>query len=170
MAWTVPITWTPGQVVGATDLNMHIRDNELYLAGSGRPVGFLQYVSGLTTTSTTFVDMSAGSLIVTANLNGSRAIVMLTLWANFSNTITQWGSFTLIANSSVLAGNHSATYGLMSIGQNATSFMSCIGYFSGLSAGSNTFKPQWKTSGSGTLTGGIALAGSQSVTVTVWEG
>ena len=33
MAWTNPLTWETGQVVSASDLNTHLRDNERYLRG-----------------------------------------------------------------------------------------------------------------------------------------
>lgn len=79
MAWTTPKTWTTGELVTATDLNTHVRDNLSFLktkvdAGSNR---FKCYIATpyITTTSTSFVDMSTGSLSGTLTTSGNPVLI-----------------------------------------------------------------------------------------------
>lgn len=87
MAWTTPATWTAGQVVGASDLNAQIRDNETYLL-SGRGIGNLWWTSTgtITVNSATFVDVDATNLKMTLLINSGRVMGWWSAAMNATNT------------------------------------------------------------------------------------
>src|SRR5690242_16872399 len=83
MGWTTPATWNPGQVISATDLNTHLRDNLNYLlSGRARQVIKRDNNANYSTTSTSFVDIDATNLSITLNLSGSAVLVTFTAVAD----------------------------------------------------------------------------------------
>ena len=65
MAWTTPKTWTTGDLVTATDLNTHVRDNMNVLFA---PTNYQEAVGSgtdFTTTSMSFVDITGMSANIT---------------------------------------------------------------------------------------------------------
>lgn len=149
MAWTTPITWTVGQIVGASDMNTQIRDNMNYLFAS-RPLQQIVWstTADYTTTSTSPVDVDATNLIISATFSGTRALVFATgtLKYNLANEVAKLGVFSvgLGANSNAAADVGGATGG---------GFVSLVALFTGLSAVSQSFKMRfWTSNVSGTTT------------------
>ncbi len=153
MPWTQPITWTPAQVVAASDLNAQMRDNLLYLLAS-RPIAAVNRVGAAdyTTASGSFVDVDASNLILTLTLNGSRALVVAT--ALIVGTVAGGGCFldwivdgtTRAGGSAGLVGTAVPTSGL------SIHAATAIGLFTGLAAGAHSFKLQYRGNGTGGAT------------------
>jgi hypothetical protein len=161
MAWTTPKTWAVDELVTATLLNTHLRDNLNYLLGGRVQNSILRDNSGnYTTTSTSFTDVDATNLAITLALKGSRALV------GFGGVVGHtsgggWAAFDIDVGGT--RHGNGFTYGLVRVatddGGVSTGF-SYVTLITGLS-GSTTFKLQWRT-GSGT-----ASLWSQSSTVPV---
>lgn len=150
MPWNTPITWSPGQVVAASDLNGQIRDDLNYLLAA-RPNAYVvrSGTSDYTTTGTSFADVDAANLLLTLTLNGSRSLVIASALINASlsggacyldwivDSTTRAGGTNGVANNAVAGGGtqiHAVT---------------AIGLFTGLSAGAHTFKLQYRGNGTG---------------------
>lgn len=106
MAWTTPRTWTTGELVTASIMNTHVRDNLLYLAGGNRVIVEPAVGSNYTTTSTSFVDVDAAEWTADITLSNSATAVKVTAQfygANNTNTNYQYFDIardgTRIANS-----------------------------------------------------------------------
>lgn len=170
MAWTIPVTWTAGQIVGASDLNAQIRDNMIYASGTGRPINKVLRQASYSSTSNTFVDIDAVNLIITLTLSGSRVMCVGTLLLFASNVASNYAAVDWILDSTTRSGD--ATYGAAMAGQNRGDWLTTfVGYFTGLSAASHTFKPQWKAgiaTGSASNTDGVA-GFVPFVNMWVWE-
>ncbi len=78
MAWTSPITWTPGQVVTSTDLNAQLRDNLGYLLA--RPNGGVlrDNNANYTTSSGMFVDIDGTNLKITLTCTATKVLLGFT--------------------------------------------------------------------------------------------
>lgn len=155
MAWTTPKTWTVDELVTASMLNTHLRDNLNYLF-SGRGGGgtaVLRDNSGqYTTTSTSFVDVDATNLKIDLTLSGTKVLV------GFSGVVEHsLGNNRVFFDVDVGGTRHanSFTDGLvMWRGENGPATMGAafVVLITGLSTGANTFKLQWKVaSGTGRL-------------------
>jgi hypothetical protein len=161
MAWTTPATWTPGQLVAASDLNTHLRDNLLYLF-NGRPKSVIKRDNNAnySTSSTTFVDVDATNLAISLAIASGNALVgfMAVTSNNVQLDIDVDG--TRYANG--------AADGLVT-GQDASSTRGgqsgCV-LVTGLSVASHTFKLKYKvTTGTGTLYSGAGVGGTDFMTV-----
>src|SRR5260221_5905875 len=150
MPWTTPPTFTPGQVVTATDLNSYLRDNPSYLLG--RPNSAIRRNNGsdYTTSPSSFVDIDGTNLAITFVLSGT-AVLITFAGALRTAAARQQADFDVTVDGVRYGlGNN----GLISINipnasvDNLVSFAVLV---SGLAAGTHTFKLQWKVSGS-TLT------------------
>lgn len=87
MAWTTPQTWTAGQVVGASDLNTHLRDNINYvLSGRGAVPLWWTSTGVITVNSSTFVDVDATNLKMTITLASGRIMGWWTATMQVDNT------------------------------------------------------------------------------------
>lgn len=64
MPWTTPKTWATGELVTAADLNLHVRDNLLALKNP--PFASAYIGVPVTTTSTTFVDITGAAATFTS--------------------------------------------------------------------------------------------------------
>lgn len=147
MAFTTPRTWVTGELITASIMNTHIRDNLLYLI-SRNLFYVLESTSTYTTTSTTFTAVHA----------------------NFSKTVTTSGGTVVLYLSGILSSSASvATYiGVSVDGATPTNYnyyqtananadyrghFSLVIYVTGLSAASHSFNVQWQTaSGTATIT------------------
>src|SRR5258708_27288320 len=96
MRWTAPPTFTPGQVVTATDLNTYLRDNPNYLYA--RPNSSIKRVNGsdYTTSSSTFVDIDGTNLSITLTLTGAAVLVCFT--ANIPSAFGGNGAFDVVVD------------------------------------------------------------------------
>ncbi|MEP7285401.1 MAG: hypothetical protein ABI947_06505 [Chloroflexota bacterium] len=153
MPWNTPITFTPGQVVSATDLNNNVRDNANYLL-SGRALAKVVRTGArnYSTTGFTFVDVDATNLILNLTVNSGRVLCIATgAWYNAAGTVIDlymdW-----ILDSVTRAGG---AQGSLRVQTTTTNFpfqpFICVAQFSGLSVGSHTFKLQFAASAGNTV-------------------
>src|SRR5512134_3501672 len=77
MAWTFPKTWFAGELLTASLLNTHLRDNlnALKFLPKDR---FVDNAASYSTTSTTFVDVDTTNLTLTIETTGGDALVLVT--------------------------------------------------------------------------------------------
>lgn len=157
MGWTAPSTWNPGQVVGASDLNVQLRDNMAYLL-SQRPGVLVKRDNNAayTTTSAVFVDVDSTNLAISLTINGSAvlvtfaAVVTCSLLGDVYMDITVDGTRYGSAGADGVWETHIDTAGY------GHSLSGAI-MVTGLSAGLHTFKLQWKTNtGTASLFSGLA--------------
>lgn len=145
MAWSTPPTWTPGQLVGATD--MAILSNDLtYLLN--RPSQTIKRDNNATyvTSSTTFVDIDGTNLSITATLSGSAVLVSFTA-CGVSGTGVSGNTICLDLSVNGTRMGSAGTDGITSAVIATNTGTQLLGFtvvVTGLSAGANTFKPQWK--------------------------
>lgn len=150
MSWNTPRTWLPGEVVTASLLNAHLRDN-LNALLAGRPLAFTCRAGSAdySTSSTSFVDVDGTNLALTMNLNGSRALLVATalIAGSQSDNICylDWS-----ADGAARAGGSN---GLIqsALGTTGLNFqaVTALAAFSGLSPGSHTFALQYRSNGNG---------------------
>jgi len=142
MAWTTPPTFASGQVVTAADLNSYLRDNTNYLF-SGRPSASVLRVttSDYSTNSSSFVDIDSTNLVLTLTVSSGRVLLMMN--ATWGMTGGAAAYLDWIVDSTTRLGG---TYGLMAGG--VQSNVCLVGLATGLSVGSHSFKPQYRSSGS----------------------
>lgn len=163
MAWTTPQTWVDGNVLTAAELNEQVRDNLNFLFSKPGDNYVMNEAADYTTTSTLFVDVDATNLALTITTGGGDVLI----WFNgvMSGTGTpSYLSVDVLLDGSRLAGDD----GILTLGSNNNGIISQyqgdkwqnMGFAylkTGLSAGSHTFKLQWKVStGTATLYAGAA--------------
>ena len=162
MAWTNPATWTPGQVISATDLNTHLRDNLVYLLSRPTSVVKRDNNANYTTTSTSFVDVDGTNLKITLTLSGSAVLLGFTVMA------TNNAMFDILIDSTRYASG--GVDGLMASPDASLtkSPVSASILITGLSAAAHTFKLQWKAStATATLYAGAGASGTDFIP-TLW--
>ncbi len=147
MAWTTPTTWVASSVVSAANLNEQVRDNFNYLLSRPRQAIRRTAGSDYETTSTTFTPIDATHLSITLTMSGS--VVLL----GFSGVaeVTGGGSNAYydleidgVRYSPTANGSLQAPFS----GANAPVQLSLI--ITGLSVGSHTFRPLWRSVSGGT--------------------
>jgi len=149
--WSTPRSWSVGELVSASLLNTHLRDNLEFLKTPPTAAYILNETSDYTTTSTAFVNVDGTKLALTITTAGGDVLV------GFCGSILQSASsvfFDVEVDTVRTAGDD----GLMVVTPttaaqrlNATFFK----LIQGLSAGVHTFKLQWKVnSGTATLFAG----------------
>lgn len=147
MAPTTPRTWTDGELVTASIMNAHVRDNFNYVLNE-RPFGeYNTWAGGFTTTSTSFTDVTSATATVTSY--GARYLVLC--FGTLSNNTNSTVGFLDIAIDGTRQGD--ATNGQQRIGtiNNTTVYTFGLCWITAvLAAGSRTIKIQTKTS-AGTL-------------------
>jgi hypothetical protein len=149
--WTSPVTWNPGQVVAASDLNAQLRDNLIYLFARPQNVVKRDNGANYTTTSTSFVDIDGTNLKITLNISGGAVLLGFTGVAVGGSIVTNAGpaAFDFLIDSTRYAS--AGTDGLVANANTAYwNGVSMAALVTGLSAGSHTFKVQWKFLGVGT--------------------
>lgn len=148
MAWTDPRTWVAGEFVTASLLNTHLRDNLNALKSPPTQVQNVNDTADYSTTSTTFVDVDATDVKCTITTAGGRVMVGFCGMVRFDNNAASphRGYFDLDVDGTRLGGDD----GLVGLGTLTTDEpilpVSFVVLTSELSAGSHTFKLQWKVS------------------------
>lgn len=155
MAYVASGTFTTGQLIGASDLNQQIRDNEAYLL-NGRQVVRQIYLKGSSTTntSTTFADIDTTNLRLTVPATASgRVRISVALNGGTSAAAMQ---FRISRDSGAEFSGH-ATHGNAGISNTTAANLFFEDYFTGLTLASHTFDLQWRQSGAstGTLAGTV---------------
>ena len=144
MPWNTPPTFTAGQVVTASDLNSYLRDNPNYLFGG--PTTYTVKREGTadyTITSTSFVDVDATNLIITANVQGGKFTVIAEFFMEPTGTSPQCEA-DIILDSTTRFGS---THGTAVFTPARWGHVTLVAFFTGLSAGSHTFKLQARVTG-----------------------
>jgi hypothetical protein len=159
MGWTTPATWNPGQVVSATDLNTHLRDNLNYLlSGRARQVIKRDNNANYATTSTSFVDIDSTNLAITLNLSGTAVLLVFTAVGNTLAGGTPIIDFDIDSTRFASGG----TEGLGIVPHRTVGTI--VALVTGLSAGNHTFKVKWKTaSNTAALYAGNGTAGDDFI-------
>lgn len=169
MAWTAPITWTPGSALTAAQLNVHLRDNMLETeAGlASQPGGYFvgnsvnnidettaehdeittsetravaTYADLATVGPTCTVTLRAQALVIwSAQISGNGVGVFPCVSVDMSgaNTATANDSYAMISKSSIANSPHQHMHHL---------------WYTGLAAGSTTFKLKYQCLNPGTAT------------------
>jgi hypothetical protein len=162
MAWTTPATWTPGQVVTATDLNTHLRDNLNFLLSRPNNVIKRDNNANYTTTATSFIDADGTNLKITLSITGSAVLLGFTLMASNNSRFDLLIDGTRY-DSGALEGLLGAPDASLTLAPVSASVL-----VAGLSAGAHTFKLQWRaTAGTATLYAGSGTPGSDFIP-TLW--
>jgi hypothetical protein len=146
MAWTTPASYVAANVLGAANLNTYLRDNTTFLL-NGKAVYSNAVIATLSSTSTSFVDVSATHAQFSMNITSGRAAVMFFFhpYLSFSSAGTgNYGIFRVMCDATAAAAS--------AYWQN-TAFqqVAAVGVFTSLSVGTHTFKMQWQlVTGTGT--------------------
>lgn len=171
MPWNGTKVWTVGEKARSTDFNDYLSDNLDYLLS--RVNGTITLASDISTTSTSYVDISGAS--VTLTIAGSQVLVIfdaiMTAWSN--ENIEDSFSIKIVKNGSdekerTYPGKGSAGEG----GLTPTTRVSVtiVHLITGLTPGLNTIKLQWKhNNGVGGTGGTVKLYGTWGAQFTVVE-
>lgn len=164
MAWTTPRTWTTGEVVSASIMNTHVRDNfdqtapakataagEVFVATAANTIAARTPSQNVvntseTTASTSYTDLATSGPAVTE----TTAAAALVWWSgHVSNNTGGQRNFMSVAVSGAstvsASDNQSLIFESDSAGQEA-----CFGTyfrFSGLTSGSNVFTAKYRVDG-----------------------
>jgi len=150
--WRTPITWTVGQLVTATNLNEQLRDNLEFLKTPPTALYNVNQASDYTTTSTTFVDVDATNLLLTIATAGGDVLIVFMGYGGGTSRLY----FDIAIDGVRMAGDD----GFLSAVNAVNTPITLVALKQGLSAGSHTFKLQWKVnSGTGTLYAGAGTSG-----------
>ena len=138
MAWTTPKTdWTNGELVSASDMNAV---GENFAALVAPPTASYTTTSDIDSYSTAWVDIDSNNLNLMLTTNGGDVL------AGFQGPIHELGDSTTV-NIDINVDGNRAGDAIISAG--IGSERSPVGFshlITGLSAGSHTFKLQWKSS------------------------
>lgn len=146
--WTAPRTWTAGEIVIASVMNTHVRDNMDFLK---TPAAAIDSSSSVSTTSATLTDVTGSSVTLTATGTGG---VDLYWVGDFSVTSTATITIALVGDGSVIFQIPYATS--MTSFRHGCSFPYHI---ASVTAGSHTYKMQVSTNaGTVTVTGYLTYA------------
>jgi len=149
MVWSTPKTWSPGELVTAGDLNLHLRDNLNALKTP--PTALIRYTPGtpFSTTSTTFVDIHS-SLNFNLTTSGGALLIGLT-GRVYHNPGTNTDCYFDININGVSEGGANGVY--WAVGPNSQQLpFSCTWLTQPLTAGAKTVKVQVKRGGGNTNT------------------
>jgi hypothetical protein len=151
MAWTSPPTVSPGGLISASLFGNVIRDNLNYLH-SGQPVQKLVYAhtADYSTNLNTWSDVDATNLAFAMTLTTGRAIIDAHFTLGADNTSGSAALVDVIVDSTTRAGH--TTYGLARVTQNSLDHVHITAVFTGLTAGSHTFKLQFRNLTAGAVT------------------
>lgn len=164
MAWTAPRTWVTAEIVTASVMNTHVRDNLLETApGIATTAGRILVVGGAnsvverladganittseTTTSTSFTDLTTTGPTVSST-TGTRAIVWLGCQIS-NNTAGEWGgmSFAISGATTSSAGSNTAIM-FESDSANQFAHVGSSPFEVTLTSGTNTFTSKYIVSG-----------------------
>ena len=174
MPWTSPNTAVTGAPISASDYNTYQRDNLTYLF-SQRPAPKSSYFSGsLSSSSTSFVDVSTSNVKLNATINSGRFYCLFTFPFNlsFSSAGIARANFRVQVDGVTSEGD--PTYGLLHANNTIQQTLIVPALLQGLSAGAHDIRLQWKltvTSGSGWQMNIPSVAGADGLPVFMlgWE-
>lgn len=144
MTWVEPKTWSVDELVTASNLNTHLKGNLNALKNPPTDEYVCDESNYYTTTSTSFVNVDGTNLSLTITTTGGD--VMVGFNASFYNN----ASTAIHLDVDVDGAREAGDDGIVHINEPAAPFWipgSFVRLITGLSAGSHTFKLQWKVSG-----------------------
>ncbi len=157
--WVTPRTWTAGELVTASIMNAHVRDNLNALKTPAGGYSVLNSGADIQTTSTSFTDIDATNLIITFTTGGGDVILFFSGSMN-GGAIAQSTFIDIhesVANTR-MGGDDGMLQIVFATALNVVPVTLCW-RATGLSAASHAFKMQWKvTSGTATLYAGAGTA------------
>lgn len=154
--WTTPKTWSTGELVTASLMNSHVRDNMDFLKDPPTGLYNVNEAGDYTTTSTSFVDIDATNLSLTITTAGGD--VMIGFYGSFKESVANIIYLDVDMDGSRLGGDD-GIIGLRVSTNVMQDTMSFVYLQQSLSAGSHTYKLQWKVKGNtGTLHAGAGVA------------
>lgn len=140
--WTSPHTWVDGELVGASGLNTHLRDN---LNALMNPNNFMLQSNGaFSTTATTFTNITSTALVVQG---GGPVMIGGRMFLNVSNLHSAMLVLDVDGNQSTIFSGFSNT--LVAFNE----------LWTGLSVASHTLSLKWKVD-AGNQTAFISAVGS----------
>ncbi len=144
--WTTPKNWNVGELLIASDLNTHVRDNLEWL--KARPFAY-QAIATTTTTSTSYVAVTGGSVSL-ATVGGN---VLIACLVNAANSGAGNGNFFDLAIDSTRQGDASNGLGFISTPVSGYYDLALLLWMTcpPPSAGSHSYALYWKTT-AGTIT------------------
>ncbi len=145
MGWTTPTTRSANELVTADIWNTDLVDNLDYLNNRPSDEYTADEVSDYTTTSTTFVDVDATNFSLTIETNGGDVRV------GFRGNVAYASQnlevyFDVVVDGTPVGGDDGLNGQRVTLGLAPGFNVSFDAYITGLSAGSHTFKLQWKVS------------------------
>lgn len=157
--WTTPRTFATGELITASILNVHIRDNMNALHTPAGGYNKLDLGADITTASTSFTDIDATNLILTFTTGGGDVIVFFV--GNITNSNAGTRNYLDIFES-VAAARYGTDDGLLlvhSAGSTVANPFCLAVRIPSLTAVAHSFKPQWKVSaGTATLYAGAGTS------------
>ncbi len=152
-SWTAPITWNVDQLVTNEDLNEQLRDNLSYLL-SPNHARILRDNSGTysLTNVTTFQDIDATNLSIDLETHGGPVWVHFQAIAYTSGT-SIFGYFDIAVDGARVGSDF--TLGLAPVNTSSSAVRRPVSIsllLTGLSAGSHSVRPQWRTGPTDTIT------------------
>ncbi|MBX3081875.1 MAG: hypothetical protein KF716_09605, partial [Anaerolineae bacterium] len=167
-------TAVSGAPISASDYNTYQRDNLTYLF-SQRPAPKASYFSGaLTSTATSFTDVSTASVKLNATINSGRffCLFMFPFYLSFSSAGVARANFRVQVDATANEGD--PTYGLLHAINTTQQTLIVPALLQGLSVGAHDIRLQWKltvTSGSGWQMNIPSVAGADGLPVFMvgWE-
>lgn len=160
MAWTIPPTVTPGEVISASGFGNVVRDDLLYLLA--RPSQAVIHVpeATYTTSSSAFTPIDAAQLSITLNLAGSAVMIGFSGMAR-SNASDVRAAFDVEIDGVryAAATTEGICQSLPPISANLPNHVQFTVLAAGLTPGAHVFRPVWRVPNVGTaglLAGGVA--------------
>lgn len=158
MAWTTPKTWAVDELVTASMMNTHLRDNLNALKAPPTAHYECDEASDYTVTNTSFEDVDSTNLALTITTHGGDLLVGFC--GSLSHSVN-WSPvyFNVALDDTNEAGDDGITFALVSsAGGQPVSFVYLI---TGVSAAEHTIKLRWKVStGTATLFAGAGTSGA----------
>jgi hypothetical protein len=153
--WSSPRSWSVGELVSASLLNQHLRDNLDYLKTPPTAAYILNESSDYTTTSTSFANVDNVKLALTIITAGGDVLI------GFCGSVLQ-SAGTLFFDVEVDGTRTAGDDGLLVVTPGASTNRGNATFFKllqGLAPGSHTFKLQWKVNtGTATLFAGAGTS------------
>jgi hypothetical protein len=150
--WHIPVSWSTGQLVTATNLNEQLRDNLEFLKTPPTALVSINQGSDYATTSTTFVDIDVTNLSLTITTAGGDVLIAFMAYTG--------GTSRLYFDVSIDGTRVGGDDGFVSAVAAANTPVTLVVLKQGLAPGSHTFRVQWKVnSGTGTMYAGAGTSG-----------
>lgn len=140
MSWTTPRTWVTGELVTASIMNTHVRDN----LGALQPQS-AQVSTSETSTSTSYTNLATSGPAVTLTTGTQALLSISATGSNNTSNASIYMSYAVSGASTVSASDSTAL--IISSYTGGIGFSgSAVYLLSGLTAGSNTFTAKYKVS------------------------